>query len=294
MNRPKAGYASNALTRLERGKTNEERRHLDAFLMRLGLVPSVIEKCECPDFFMQFNARTRATSVGCEVVRFQAWSEGASKLGHAYRWKRFAERLRSALVRSGLGVYGVIHLHVETNVSFDLLLADEARTISEICGRLEATSALDGVIVRFDPVVEPTLLKAVERIEVRASPLPAMELWWCASLQSGLVAESWPALHEIVASKSQKAASWNWRSADERWLLVVGEAQTLSDTMILFEPPEHPTSTSAFSHVFAWSAFFEQVHQVFPTFQTIFELQHNEPVLHRSAFMSKVGLVAAI
>jgi hypothetical protein len=113
-------------------------------------------------------------------------------------------------------------------------------------------------------------------------------------LQSGLVATPSSALEKIVAEKSEKARSWNWRTEDgrpatERWLLVIGKAQTLSDTMILAaEPPGTFPSTTGFTHVLAWDAFFEQVHQVHPLYQLVAEY-HPYPVYRRHRFPSRVA-----
>lgn len=158
--------ASRALSRIEPVKANEETRHLDAFLRRLGvkLKPNDIQKSERPDFFMMFHSATGPFVVGCEIVRFQTRSEGASQIGYAHHWKRFAERLSAVLISGGIRVYGVVHLCGDTKVSLERLLKKPDRAIDEIHARLKSTE-VGASIVRFDPSAEPVLASTVERID---------------------------------------------------------------------------------------------------------------------------------
>jgi hypothetical protein len=253
-------------------KDQEVHRLLDAVLHRLQLTPANVEKSECPDFFFRLGSSSVVT-IGCELVRFHSTPEGASTLGHGLRWKRFAERLRIELQRHGIDVFGAIHLREDSKLSFEKLLRDEASAAAEICGRLSRAGSGDHLVDTFDPTTEPLLTIAVESIFVRPPLAKPSEPWWCASLQSGLCADPWPVLDEIIKTKNAKASSWNWRSVDERWLLIAAEATTLATTMVLLGRSEPLMPASAFTRVLAWDGFCERIHQLLPTFGTIFEMR---------------------
>jgi hypothetical protein len=278
--------ASRFLARMERDKAVEERRFLDAFLLRLGLTPHRIDKSECPDFFLHFGSGDSSVDLGCELVRFHAKSDGVTTLAHANRWKRFAERLRTALHAAGIHIYGAVH------GGFEGLLANETTVIAELRGLLTRTRVREGSIDSFDPSLEPTLAAFVSSIYIRSTSSDAPELWWCGTLQTGPVEDPWPVLRDIIAKKSEKATSWRWGAVDERWLLVVGEAQALSDTMVLVGPAEGGPPTSSFTRVFAWDAFSEKIHQVLPVFGTVFELRSAGAVVRRSLYPSCVARFA--
>lgn len=95
-------------------------------------------------------------------------------------------------------------------------------------------------------------------------------------------------LDQIVKTKNAKASSWDWRSVDERWLRIAAEATTLATTMVLLGRPEPLGSAGAFTRVLAWDGFCERIHQLLPTFGTIFEMRREGPMLHRSMMPSSI------
>jgi hypothetical protein len=286
--------ASRFLERTEPDKAVEERRLLDAFLQRLGLTPDQIEKSECPDFFLRFGSGDSSVNLGCELVRFETNSDGVTTLGHANRWKRFAELLRTALHAAGIHIYGAVHPHRRANADFEDLLADKTKVIKELLGLLQRTRVVEGSIDGFDSSLEPTLAAFVSRIYIRSTSSDAPELWWYSPLQTGSVADPWPVLRDIIAKKSEKATSWNWGEVDERWLIVVGEAQALSDTMGLLGPAKEGPPTSSFTRVFARDAFSEKIYQILPVFGTVYELRSVGAVVRMCLYPSCVARFAKL
>lgn len=283
--------ASWMLDRIRPNKDDEERRLLDGFLARLSLEPDEFEKSERPDFFLRFERSPRSVRIACEVVRFHLETEGPTRLDHGHRWRSFAVRLREELRRSGQNVAGVLYLRGGSSGSFEALLRRRDRTIAEISNLLRRTGVTSGTIVTFDVAEEPVLSSAVDRILLRPANRVNTELWWCSSLQSGVLPDPWPSLVRIVREKDAKAANWNWRNADERWLLVVAEAQTLGDTMVLTDAVASTTiPCKAFSRTFLWDGFSERIHQIQPTYGLVFEVDtQGLGIINRRTFPNAVA-----
>jgi hypothetical protein len=120
--------ASWMLRRIEPTKDGEERRFLDGFLRRLSLESTaVVEKSECPDFFVRFDGSARSVLIGCEVARFDAQTEGPTRVEHGHRWRAFATSLGEELRRAGLRTYGAVHLRTNSEDAFDAFLRDALR-----------------------------------------------------------------------------------------------------------------------------------------------------------------------
>ena len=102
----------------------------------------------------------------------------------------------------------------------------------------------------------------------------------------GSLVDPLPTLNGIVQKKQTKARDWDWRNADERWLIIVGQAQSLDDTMPLKEGMTFDIAPApAFTRVFAWDGFFERVFEILPNRRVVFEVnEQGEDVIHSRAF----------
>jgi hypothetical protein len=232
--------------------------------------------------------------IGCELVRFNAVEgrEDAGGIEHIQRWKRFAERLASTLGRSGLGeMYGGLHPKDASADAFDGLLREQDRLIAEIVDLVRSSRGRAKTVASFGPK-RPILAKFVKRLFFRKNPFPTPALWWYSTLRSGEVADPLPALETIVGSKDRKAVGWVWRAADDRWLLIVGEAQSLEDTMVLegrIEGFRMSVQPLALTRVFAWDGFSERIYQVHPSVGLVFEVDPaGRSVIHRKAYPDSV------
>ncbi len=130
--------------RSEIAKTAEERRLLDGFLHRLALKPTRIEESESPDFFLDFVETTVPARIGCEVVRFDGETEGASRIEHGRRWKVFAQHLHGELQRQSLPLCGSVFARGDSIEAFNLLVRQWEDSSRQICCALRRTAVTDG------------------------------------------------------------------------------------------------------------------------------------------------------
>jgi len=96
-------------------------------------------------------------------------------------------------------------------------------------------------------------------------------LWWCAHLQSDSVADPNDALIHSIATKIDKAQSYNWENATEKWLVIVAEAKGLADLAVLTEDPEisKQFGTVEFTRIILWDRFLDEIIEIFPTFRKL-------------------------
>jgi hypothetical protein len=101
----------------------------------------------------------------------------------------------------------------------------------------------------------PILSTLVKRIRVLEEDGEG-RLWWPSHIQSGEVPPIDDAIVAAIQAKGKLATSFDWREAEEKWLLLVAEAHGLTDIIgsardiALPELPSFP-----FTSVVLWDRF---------------------------------------
>lgn len=108
----------------------------------------------------------------------------------------------------------------------------------------------------------PRLKELVDNMRVRRSPglalLPRCS-WLCGNITTGSIGLNLDYVKSSVKRKNKKAAKYDWRSADEKWLLIVAGGSNLSEQAGIVEDTEWNDSelralchASPFDRIYFW------------------------------------------
>ncbi len=279
----KAQLASKGLYDDSSGKARE-RNILNGFVERLQLGVHWIESSERPDFLLDFEKSHLRLRVGIEITEYFASTgkRGADQARFVQKWKWFAKLLRSRLDSVGLPhLYGAIHFK-----SADWRVLDGFDTnafIAEVCS--SAKQSIGDKIVP-DPSRFPLLSARVAHISL-FNAAPEMDiLWWPSHLQSGVLQDPCERFVQITADKGSR--SYEWKGADEKWLLIYCASEGIMNTTGGYADPEIRRHLGAviFDRVYVWNKFLESIDEIYPTFQNIFSAESE--VLFRRYYPPKV------
>lgn len=108
----------------------------------------------------------------------------------------------------------------------------------------------------------PLLESMVASMSVRRIPggvLRPLCNWLCENISTGCIGLSLENIRTTVRNKNNKAANYNWRSADEKWLLIVAACGNLSENAGLPQDREWDDSElralcceSPFDRIYFW------------------------------------------
>jgi hypothetical protein len=254
---------------------------LEGFLKRLQLAAHQIDSSERPDFFIHFNQDGHQATIGCELTFYYSDSfQDTSKAGSAgarffNQWKQFAKRLREVLDTTGSGLehlYGAIFFREPGLDALDKLDID--RFLEEVVEVVVENSDVSNLssIEQFDVNKYPILFQNVKRINLRNTAPETGILWWCAHLKSGPVDDPVPGLLAVIDEKNKKSQTYEWNSADERWLIIFAKAEILADSVLPFSDPKISDyfDRIGFDRVFLWNKFFETISEIYPNYVNVF------------------------
>lgn len=263
--------ASRHLYDSARGKLREL-AIVTGFFERLQLDVEIIEG-ERPDFSLSFGRGE--LHAGLELTLLNA--DGPRQDGSPERrlhsiWKKMAEALQERLSKEPEPLrhtYGSVFFRTSSASVLNEL--DRARFCEEVAISLRRTtlSELGSRITDFDPTSTPLLRRMVEHMYVRVFPSEDRLLWWCSDLQSGPVTDASQAIKAAVAEKQEKARSYRWGTAHERWLLIYAAGEGLADLATRVKDPKIDEPTP-FTQIFLWDKFSETIHSLSPKFAAIF------------------------
>lgn len=267
----KRELASRHLYDRARGKLGEF-AIVTGFLERLQLDVEVIEG-ERPDFSLSFGRG--ALYAGLELTLLNAdgrRSDGSPERRLHSVWKKIAEALRERLSKESEPLphaYGSVFFR--TSSASVLNEFDRVQFCEEVAISLRSTTLSEpgSRITDFDPTNTPLLRRMVEHMYVRVFPSEDRLLWWCSDLQSGPVADPSQAIEAAVIEKQEKARSYRWGTAHERWLLIYAAGEGLADLVIGVKDPKIGEPTP-FTQIFLWDKFSETIHSLSPKFAAIF------------------------
>jgi len=268
------------------GKAKEKMVILE-FLRRLQLGNCHIVDNERPDFLLNFSSNERQVSVGVELTYYYAdnTKRGSRQAEFQRQWKKFAKSLRERLDNEGGRypyLYGAVHFH---NSRFDLFKhVDGDKLIAEIIATIKACDGSTEPLSTFDIEKSPILAEHVHHIFLKDTAPERGIFWWPAHLQSGMIADPRQRLIEITADKNAKAKTFDWKSANEKWLLIYSESEGICDMVGIYSDPEIFSNLGdlTFDRVYVWNKYFETIEEIYPAFVTIFSVASE--VLHRSAY----------
>jgi hypothetical protein len=267
----KRELASRHLYDNARGKLREL-AIVTGFLERLQLDAEIIEG-ERPDFSLSFGRGS--LHAGLELTLLNAdgrRSDGSPERRLHSMWKKIAETLRERLSKESAPLphaYGSVFFRTASASALNEI--DRAQFCEEVVISLRSTilSELGFRITDFDPTSTPLLRRTVEHMYVRVFPSGDRLLWWCSDLQSGPVADPSQAIEAAVIEKQEKARSYRWGAAHERWLLIYAAGEGLADLATSVKDPKIGEPTP-FTQVFLWDKFPETIHSLSPKFAAIF------------------------
>ena len=267
----KRELASHHLYDSARGKPREL-AIVTGFLERLQLDAEIIEG-ERPDFSLSFGHGS--LQAGLELTLLNAdgrRSDGSPERRLHSTWKKIAEALRERLSKESEPLshaYGSVFFR--TSSASALNEFDRVQFCEEVAMSLRGTTLpeLGSRITDFDPTTTPLLRRIVEHMYVRIFPSEDRLLWWCSDLQSGPVADPSQAIKATVIEKQEKARSYKWGTAHERWLLIYAAGEGLVDLATGIKDPKIGEPTP-FTQVFLWDKFSETIHSLSPKFAAIF------------------------
>jgi hypothetical protein len=260
--------ASKALNIIPKPKKQDEEQVIHGFLSRIGLKKVGVLPRERPDFLVLTNGGIKISS---EITRY--YSDGGKRGSIEQRffrlWTDFAVALKKRLSAERLDhLYGTIHFREPNRKE----IPESKAFIDEIVTALR--SHRNRVVISgFDPANFPILARHVDHIYMEDTSPERGILWWCAHLQSGEVEGSSELLWEQAETKDQEAGSYNWPECDERWLVIYAAARGLADFAPTIKPSNRPLKVTNFDRVFLCDAFFEKVHQLFPSVATLFDAE---------------------
>ena len=250
------------------GKKDQEHATVSGLLLRLGFSGFQITPNERPDALVDFSDAKGTVRLGCEIQALQSddGPSGSELREFHSRWIRVMERVIATLRGDGVAVPYCNVLFRDLTYSA-LRHVPDHQMISEFVRagrRLRVTSTL--VFPQSDL---PTLSSILSKIQVVNSDGLGL-LWWPAHLQSGEVPALDGAVVEAVCAKGKLAATFDWKDADEKLLLLVAEARGLTDVMGYareIKLPTHPTLP--FTWVLIWDRFSEDIWAIFPNYAII-------------------------
>ena len=108
----------------------------------------------------------------------------------------------------------------------------------------------------------PMLKELVDYMSVRRSPgfvLRPRCSWLCDNITTGSIGLNLEYIKSSIKKKNEKATKYNWRSADEKWLLIVAGGGNLSEQAGIVEDKEWNDSelrelcrASPFDRIYFW------------------------------------------
>src|SRR5262249_48849891 len=220
-------YAGSELD-LHRGlrKKDREEHLVSGVLSRLGFEEFKLSLHEHPDVIVDFSRKGHRVRLACEVQEIHSddTSAGSKLRQFRGRWISIMEEVFALMGSDGTLIpYCVVEF---LDHSYDCLgSASNASLVNDflIAGKNLKTAQS----IEFPQAAMPILSALVKRISVRESNGGGM-LWWPSHMQSGAVPPIDGAIIAAVQAKGKLAASFDWRGAEEKWLLLVAEAHGLT------------------------------------------------------------------
>lgn len=280
----KAQLASKGLYDDSSGKVREQ-NILEGFLERLQLKHYSVETGERPDFMLCFDNQNAKANVGVEITEYysDAGKRGSDQARFVQKWKAFAKALRQRLDSEGLPyLFGSIHFK---DTGWKLLDGYDLNSfITEICEACK--QAKDARVSTDDLHAFPILFKYVDHLFLRDTKPETGILWWPSHLQTGWLCDPREIFIQMVRSKSNR--SYNWKQADEKWLLIYCASDGIMNTTGGYDDPRISENINnvAFDRVYVWNKFLESIDEIYPSYQNVFSA--TSKVLYRRYYPETV------
>lgn len=250
------------------GKKKQEIAAVLGVLRSLGLSGFQIKGNDSPDALVDFSDAEGGLRLACEVRTLhndERLSSGSELEEFNSRWVRIMERVIATLRSDGTTVpYCSVSF---LNQSYSCLKGMSDQVImSELIiagGRLRTNA-----IVAFPQPDMPTLNSTLKEIRVLHADGQGL-LWWPTHLKSGEVPQMATAIVEAVKAKGKIAASFDWKGAEEKLLLLVAQARGLTDIIGHAREFDIPLESSPFTWILVWDKFSLDVWTIFPGYAVI-------------------------
>lgn len=238
------------------GRVYRKPKEVEKFLIRrfvqemLGYTISRPIWCERPDAILTLHKEHTRKRIAIEHTSYHSDAEAGKcspQTPIADFWKcvqisisrRFAQRRHLAEIG------GRVRLNTKQFIGQPDSKTQEAlarQFAKELVDFLECHSIPASEFVRYPPLYTrpkvavfseyPTLRALVSSMTLHRIPGAIMFprcSWMCDSISTGCIGLSVNSIRAAIQTKNEKACKYNWRSATEKWLLIVAEGGTLGE-----------------------------------------------------------------
>jgi len=238
------------------GRVYRKPKDVEKFLIRefvhgmLGYTVSRPNWCESPDAILTLHKGRTRTRVAIEHTSYHSDAEAGKcspQTPIADFWKRVQISLarRFGQRRDLAEIGGRVRLNTERFTGQPNSRAQE--TLARQCAKelvdfLECHSIPESEFVRYPPLYTrskvavfseyPTLRMLVSSMTLHRIPGAIMFprcSWMCDSISTGCIGLNVNSIRAAIRKKNTKARKYKWRSATDKWLLIVAQGSTLAE-----------------------------------------------------------------